>query len=156
MKDGIARATACGGGNGFPRPYVPKEMVERLSKDPLVYPGQPRSLDQVNHKDPKIDALSDSSTQPRRRRSSAASAKRCRARRRRHGAVDVTTLPFIQAAQDYVKGYVYERGLEDPLSNAWLDNSSGDCGACEAEAAARRVGGVGGHRGYALHCRGGG
>jgi hypothetical protein len=26
--------------------------------------------------------------------------------------MSVTTLPFIKAARDYVKGYVYERGLE--------------------------------------------
>jgi len=35
--------------------------------------------------------------------------------------MSVTTLPFIQAARDYVKGYVFERGLKIRFATTWLD-----------------------------------
>ena len=35
--------------------------------------------------------------------------------------MSITTLPFIQAAREYVKGYVCERGLKIGLAATWLD-----------------------------------
>jgi ABC-type oligopeptide transport system substrate-binding subunit len=35
--------------------------------------------------------------------------------------ITATTLPFIQAAQQYVKGYVYERGLKIRFERTWLE-----------------------------------
>jgi hypothetical protein len=35
--------------------------------------------------------------------------------------VTATTLPFIQAARDYVKGYEYERALKIRFEGTWLD-----------------------------------
>src|SRR6266545_3020973 len=35
--------------------------------------------------------------------------------------MSATTLPFIQAARDYVKGYVFERGFKIRFETTWLD-----------------------------------
>jgi peptide/nickel transport system substrate-binding protein len=35
--------------------------------------------------------------------------------------ISATTLPFIQAARDYVKGYIYERGFKICFEETWLD-----------------------------------
>jgi hypothetical protein len=39
--------------------------------------------------------------------------------------VSATTLPFIQAAQDSVKGYVFERGFKIRFERTWLDKPQG-------------------------------
>jgi hypothetical protein len=39
--------------------------------------------------------------------------------------ISTTTLPFIQATQDYVKGYVFERGFKLRCATTWLDKPQG-------------------------------
>jgi hypothetical protein len=39
--------------------------------------------------------------------------------------VSATTLPFIQAARDSVKGYVFERGFKIRFERTWLDKPPG-------------------------------
>jgi ABC-type transport system substrate-binding protein len=80
----------------------------------------------VNHQDPKLDALWDQLKQ-------AATAEefsrlgqevqRYIARNMIH--ISATTLPFIQAARDSVKGYVYERGFKIRFEQTWLDKPQG-------------------------------
>jgi hypothetical protein len=35
--------------------------------------------------------------------------------------IRATTLPFIQAARDHVKGYMFERGYKFRFETTWLD-----------------------------------
>ena len=35
--------------------------------------------------------------------------------------MNATTLPFIQAAREQVKGYVFERGYKFRFETTWLD-----------------------------------
>ena len=39
--------------------------------------------------------------------------------------ISATTLPFIQAARDYVKGYVFEHGFKLRFTTTWLDKPQG-------------------------------
>jgi len=76
----------------------------------------------ANHKDAQVDALLD-------RLALAPTAEEFR----RFGGdlqeylykhmiyMSATSLPSIQAARDYVKGYVYERGFEVRFEATWLD-----------------------------------
>jgi hypothetical protein len=71
------------------------------------------SLNPVNHQDPKIDELWDQLKQAQTLEEfSRLSQEVQRYIGRNMVQMSVATLPFIQAARDYVKGYVYERGLE--------------------------------------------
>ena len=80
------------------------------------------SLNQVNHKDPKIDALWDQLKQaPTPEEFSRLSQEVQRYIVRNMVQMSVTTLPFIQAVRDYVQGYVYERGLKIRFETTWLD-----------------------------------
>jgi ABC-type oligopeptide transport system substrate-binding subunit len=76
----------------------------------------------VNHKDPKIDELWDQLKQaPTPEEFSRLSQEVQRYIVGNMVQMSVTTLPFIQAARDYVKGYVYERGLKIRFATTWLD-----------------------------------
>ena len=80
------------------------------------------SLNQVNHQDPKIDALWDQLKQaPTPTEFSRLSQEVQRYIVRNMVQMSVTTLPFIQAVRDYVKGYVFERGLKIRFETTWLD-----------------------------------
>jgi hypothetical protein len=35
--------------------------------------------------------------------------------------MSASTLPFIQAARDHVKGYVFERGFKIRFETTWID-----------------------------------
>jgi hypothetical protein len=37
--------------------------------------------------------------------------------------ISATTLPFMQAARDYVQGYVCERGFKLRFATTWLDKA---------------------------------
>jgi peptide/nickel transport system substrate-binding protein len=79
------------------------------------------SLNQVNHKDPKIDALWDQLKQaPTPEEFSRLSQEVQRYIVRNMVQMSVTTLPFIQAVRDYVQGYVFERGLKIRFETTWL------------------------------------
>jgi peptide/nickel transport system substrate-binding protein len=80
------------------------------------------SLNQVNHQDPKIDALWDQLKQaPTPEEFSRLSQEVQRYIVRNMVQMSVTTLPFIQATRDYVKGHVFERGLKIRFETTWLD-----------------------------------
>jgi len=80
------------------------------------------SLNQVNHQDPKIDALWDQLKQaPTPEEFSRLGQEVQRYIVRNMVQMSVTTLPFIQAARDHVKGYVFERGLKIRFATTWLD-----------------------------------
>jgi hypothetical protein len=81
-----------------------------------------RGVNQVNHKDAKIDALWDQlKAAPTPEEFSRLSQEV------QHYIVGnmvqmmATTLPFIQASRDYVKGYVFERGYKLRFTTTWLD-----------------------------------
>jgi peptide/nickel transport system substrate-binding protein len=79
------------------------------------------SLNQVNHTDPKIDALWDQLKQaPTPEEFSRLSQEVQRYIVRNMVQMSVTTLPFIQAVRDYVQGYVFERGLKIRFETTWL------------------------------------
>jgi len=81
-----------------------------------------RGINQVNHQDPKIDALWDQIKQaPTPEEFSRLSQEVQRYIVRNMVQMSVTTLPFIQAAHAAVKGYVYERGLKIRFATTWLD-----------------------------------
>ncbi len=77
---------------------------------------------QVNHKDPKIDALWDQL----QRAATPEEWSRLSKEVQRYIVgnmvqMSATTLPFVQAARDYVKGYVFERGFKIRFHTVWLD-----------------------------------
>src|SRR5918992_3644882 len=77
---------------------------------------------QVNHKDPKIDALWDQLLRaPTPEEWSRLSHEVQRYIIGNMVQMSATTLPFIQAARDYVKGYVFERGFKIRFETTWLD-----------------------------------
>jgi peptide/nickel transport system substrate-binding protein len=79
------------------------------------------SLNQVNHQDPKIDALWDQLKQaPTPEEFSRLSREAQRYIVGNMVQMSVTTLPFIQAARDYVQGYTYERGLKIRFATTWM------------------------------------
>jgi ABC-type transport system substrate-binding protein len=77
---------------------------------------------QVNHKDPKIDALWDQLLRaPTPEEWSRLSHEVQRYIVGNMVQMSATTLPFIQAARDQVKGYVFERGFKIRFETTWLD-----------------------------------
>jgi peptide/nickel transport system substrate-binding protein len=77
---------------------------------------------QVNHKDPKIDALWDQLLRaPTPEEWSRLSHEVQRYIVGNMVQMSATTLPFMQAARDYVKGYVFERGFKIRFETTWLD-----------------------------------
>jgi ABC-type transport system substrate-binding protein len=85
-----------------------------------------RGINPLNHQDPKIDALWDQiKAAPTPEESSRLSREVQRYIVRNMVQITATTLPFIQAARDYVKGYVYERGLKIRFERTWLDKPRG-------------------------------
>jgi ABC-type transport system substrate-binding protein len=81
-----------------------------------------RGINQVNHKDPKIDALWDQIKQaPTPQEFSRLSKEVQRYIVGNMVQMSATTLPFIQAARDSVKGYVFERGFKLRFATTWLD-----------------------------------
>ena len=76
---------------------------------------------QVNHKDPKIDALWDQLLRaPTPEEWSRLSHEVQRYIIGNMVQMSATTLPFIQAARDHVKGYVFERGFKIRFETTWL------------------------------------
>jgi ABC-type transport system substrate-binding protein len=85
-----------------------------------------RGTNQVNHKDPKIDELWDQLKQaPTPEEFSWLSQEVQRYIVSDMVQVSATTLPFIQAAWDYVKGYVFLRGFKIRFDTVWLDKPQG-------------------------------
>jgi ABC-type transport system substrate-binding protein len=81
---------------------------------------------QVNHKDPKIDELWDRLKRaPTPEEFSRLSHEVQRYIVGNMVQMSATTLPFIQAARDYVKGYVFERGFKIRFETTWLDKPRG-------------------------------
>jgi peptide/nickel transport system substrate-binding protein len=81
-----------------------------------------RGINPLNHKDPKIDALWDQIKQaPTPEEYSRLSKEVQRYIVGNMARVSATTLPFIQAARDSVKGYVFERGFKIRFEQTWLD-----------------------------------
>jgi ABC-type transport system substrate-binding protein len=85
-----------------------------------------RGTNQVNHRDPKIDELWDQIKQ------AATPEEFSRLSREVQRYIvgnmvqmSACTLPFIQAARDYVKGYVFERGFKIRFERTWLDKPQG-------------------------------
>ncbi len=81
-----------------------------------------RGVNQVNHKDPKIDALWD------QLKAAPTPEEFSRLSQEVQGYIvgnmvqmSATTLPFIQAVRDYVRGYVFERGYKLRFETTWLD-----------------------------------
>ena len=85
-----------------------------------------RGVNQVNHKDPKIDALWDQLKQaPTQEEYSRLSQEIQRYIVGNMVQMSATTLPFIQAARDNVKGYVFLRGFKIPFEAVWLEKPQG-------------------------------
>jgi len=85
-----------------------------------------RGINPLNHQDPKIDALWDQlKAAPTAEESSRLSREVQRYIVHNMVQITATTLPFIQAARDSVKGYVYESGLKIRLERTWLDKPQG-------------------------------
>jgi peptide/nickel transport system substrate-binding protein len=77
---------------------------------------------QVNHKDPKIDALWDQLLRaPTPEEWTRLSHEVQRYIIGNMVQMSATTLPFIQAARDHVKGYVFERGFKIRFETTWLE-----------------------------------
>jgi ABC-type transport system substrate-binding protein len=76
----------------------------------------------VNHRDPKLDALWDQlKAAPTPEEWVRLSHEVQRYIMQNMIQISATTLPFMQAARDYVKGYVYERGFKIRFTTTWLD-----------------------------------
>jgi len=81
-----------------------------------------RGVNILNHKDPKIDALWDQiKAAPTPQEFSRLSQEVQRYIVGNMVHMSATTLPFIQAARDHVKGYVFERGFKFRFETVWLD-----------------------------------
>jgi ABC-type transport system substrate-binding protein len=81
-----------------------------------------RGVNQVNHKDPKIDELWDQlKAAPTPEEFSRLSKEVQRYIVGNMVHMSATTLPFIQAARDHVKGYMFERGYKFRFETTWLD-----------------------------------
>jgi ABC-type transport system substrate-binding protein len=77
---------------------------------------------QVNHRDRQIDALWNQLQQA----STSEEFSRLSQEVQRYiisnmVQMSATTLPFIQAARDYVKGFVFERGFKIRFETTWID-----------------------------------
>jgi ABC-type oligopeptide transport system substrate-binding subunit len=80
----------------------------------------------VNHHDPKTDALWDQLKQaPTPAEFSRLSQEVQRYIVGNMVQMNATTLPFIQAARDHVKGYVFLRGFKIRFDTVWLDKPQG-------------------------------
>ncbi|MGH8060072.1 MAG: ABC transporter substrate-binding protein, partial [Candidatus Entotheonellia bacterium] len=80
----------------------------------------------VNHQDSQLDALWDQLKQaPTPQEFSRLSHEVQRHILRNMIQISATTLPFMQAARDYVKGFVYERGFKIRFEGTWLDKPQG-------------------------------
>ncbi len=85
-----------------------------------------RGINPLNHHDPQIDALWDQiKAAPTPEEYSRLSQEVQRYIVHNMVRITATTLPFIQAARDSVKGYVYERGFKIRFEQTWLDKPPG-------------------------------
>ncbi|HSF28907.1 MAG TPA: ABC transporter substrate-binding protein [Candidatus Tectomicrobia bacterium] len=85
-----------------------------------------RGVNVVNHKDPKIDALWDQiKAAPTPEEFSRLSQEVQRYIVGNMVQMNATTLPFIQASRDHVKGYMFERGYKFRFETTWLDKPQG-------------------------------
>jgi ABC-type oligopeptide transport system substrate-binding subunit len=76
----------------------------------------------LNHQDARLDALWDQLRQaPTPEEFSQLSQEVQRHIMQNMIQISATTLPFIQAARDYVQGYVFERGFKLRFATTWLD-----------------------------------
>ena len=81
-----------------------------------------RGVNPLNHKDPQIDALWDQIKQaPTPEEYTRLSKEVQRYIVSTMARVSATTLPFIQATRDSVKGYEFERGFKIRFERTWLD-----------------------------------
>jgi ABC-type transport system substrate-binding protein len=81
-----------------------------------------RGINPLNLQDAKIDALWDQLKQaPTPEEYSRLSQEVQRYIVHNMVRISATTLPFIQAARDHVKGYVFERGFKIRFATTWLD-----------------------------------
>jgi len=81
-----------------------------------------RGVNPFNHTDTRLDALWDQLKQaPTQEEVSRLNYEVQRHLMRNMIAISATTLPFIQAARDYVQGYVFERGFKLRFATTWLD-----------------------------------
>jgi peptide/nickel transport system substrate-binding protein len=81
-----------------------------------------RGINPLNHQDAKLDELWDQLKRaPTPEEFSRLSHEVQRYIVRNMIQISATTLPFIQAARDYVKGYVFERGFKLRFATTWLD-----------------------------------
>jgi ABC-type transport system substrate-binding protein len=81
-----------------------------------------RGINPLNHTDTKLDELWDQLKRPPTPEEfSRLSHEVQRYIVRNMIQISATTLPFIQAMRDYVKGYVFERGFKFRFTTTWLD-----------------------------------
>jgi peptide/nickel transport system substrate-binding protein len=81
---------------------------------------------QVNHRDPHIDALWDQLKRaPTPEEWTRLSHEVQRYIVGNMVQMSACTLPFLQAARDYVQGYVFERGFKIRFETTWLDKPQG-------------------------------
>jgi ABC-type transport system substrate-binding protein len=85
-----------------------------------------RGINPLNHQDAKLDELWDQLKRaPTPEEFSRLSHEVQRYIVKNMIQISATTLPFIQAARDYVKGYVFERGFKLRFATTWLDKPQG-------------------------------
>jgi ABC-type transport system substrate-binding protein len=104
--------------------FVPDlaELWEILDAYSRSFVLDSRGVTQVNHQDPKIDALWDQlKAAPTAEEFNRLSQEVQRYIVGNMVQMSATTLPFVQAARDYVKGYVFERGYKPRFTTTWLD-----------------------------------
>lgn len=81
-----------------------------------------RGVNPFNHTDTRLDALWDQLKRaPTPEEVSRLNYEVQRHLMRNMIAISATTLPFIQAARDYVQGYVFERGFKLRFTTTWLN-----------------------------------
>ena len=81
-----------------------------------------RGVNPFNHTDSRLDALWDQlKMAPTPEEVSRLNQEIQRYLMQNMIAISATTLPFVQAARDYVQGYVFERGYKLRFVTSWLD-----------------------------------
>jgi hypothetical protein len=81
-----------------------------------------RGVNVVNHKDSKVDERWDQlKAAPTSEEFSRLGLEVQRYIIGNMVQMNATTLPFIQAARDHVKGYMFERGYKFRFETTWLD-----------------------------------
>ena len=81
-----------------------------------------RGVNPLNHQDTKLDELWDQLRQAATPEESSRLSQEVQRYIMQHMIqISATTLPFVQAARDYVQGYVFERGFKLRFATAWLD-----------------------------------